>query len=76
MGLKNLPDGSGERHARAFRRLGWELRRKEGKGSHIILAKGSLRITIPAHPSVKRALIAGLLKRAGISEREYLDAYK
>jgi predicted RNA binding protein YcfA (HicA-like mRNA interferase family) len=76
MGLKRLPHGSGERHARAFQRLGWERRPKEGKGSHIVVAKGRQRITIPAHPTVKRALLAGLLKRAGIREQEYLDAYK
>jgi hypothetical protein len=76
VGLKNLPDGSGERHARAFKRLGWSVKPKEGKGSHIIIAKGRLRLSIPAHASVKRALLANLLKRAGISEDEYLKVYK
>lgn len=76
MGLSNLPDASGERHARAFAKLGWEHRPKEGKGSHIIMAKGGLRISIPGHHCVKRTVLAGILKAAGISHAEYIAAFR
>jgi hypothetical protein len=76
VGLSELPDGSGDRHARAFCRLGWERKPKEGKGSHIIVAKGGLRLSIPAHPSVKRTVLAKLLKQGGISVADYVRAYR
>ncbi len=33
-------------------------------------------LSIPDHREVKRAVIAKLLKAAGVDEREYLDAFR
>lgn len=81
MGQKNLPLAGGERHAKAFERLGWtQVRKTKGKNPHIIMEKPGHRSTlsIPVHKGrdVKRDLLAGLLKDVGVSEDEYLRAFK
>jgi hypothetical protein len=76
VGLKDLPDASGDRHAKAFARLGWERQPKRGKGSHIVLIKHGRPLSIPNHRSVKRTVLATLIKRAGVSEADYLDAFR
>ncbi len=76
MGLRDLPDASGDRHAKAFTRLGWERLPKRGKGSHIIVAKHGRHLSIPNHRNVKRTVLARLLEHAGVSEAEYLDAFR
>lgn len=79
MGFKNLPLGEGEKHVRAFERLGWTRNPSRG-GSHVTLSKPNCRYTlsIPCHGGVdvKRALIAKLIKLADITEAEYVQAYK
>lgn len=81
MGLSNRPSAGGDRHARAFERLGWSRdRQTKGKNPHIIMVKAGHRATlsIPVHKGrdVSRALIAGLLRSAGISEADYVKAFK
>jgi predicted RNA binding protein YcfA (HicA-like mRNA interferase family) len=77
VGNENLPVGPARRHLAAFRKLGWtEARRKNG--SHIILRKPGQRhtLSLPDHREVKRALLGKLLKTAGITEDDYLEAYE
>lgn len=76
MGNRDLPLASGDRHARAFERLGWTREAKAGKGSHIIVAKDGRRVTIPGHREVSRATLATALKAAGIGHADYLAAFK
>jgi predicted RNA binding protein YcfA (HicA-like mRNA interferase family) len=74
MGQADLPLAPGDAHARAFERCGWSIRQRR---NHIILTKPGVRATlsIPDHREVKRALIAKLIKQAGMSEAEYLAAF-
>lgn len=76
MGQKRLPLGSGIRHVRAFERFDWVHART--KGDHAILEKPGYEATlsIPLHKELDRRLLAGLLKAAGVTEDEYLAAYK
>lgn len=78
MGHSDLPLASGERHAKAFERCGWIRLARRGRGSHILLSRPGVPVTlsIPDHREVKRAVIAKLLKAAGVDEREYLDAFR
>jgi len=77
--VKDLPLAPGDRHVRAFGRLGWSQRRKT-RGSHAILEHPDCRyhISIPCHrgKDVKRRLLADQLILAGISIDEYLAAFK
>jgi len=72
---------SGERHARAFERCGWErVRETSGTNPHIILEKPGVRATlsIPNHKGrdVKRALLQRQIKLAGLTEQQYLDCFQ
>lgn len=79
MGVKDLPQAGGERHAKTFERFGW-VRAKRRRNTHIILRKEGCRATlaIPNHKGkdVKRVLIAKLIKAAEISESDYCDRFK
>lgn len=81
MGLSNLPLAGGEDHEKAFTRLGWTRdRATKGRNPHIILVKpgAPATLSIPNHKGkdVKRVLIAKLIKAAGVTEAEYLAAFK
>lgn len=80
MGLKDLPCAGGEAHAKTFERLGWSRSTTRGRNPHIILTKPGCRhtLSLPNHhgKDVKRALLAGLLKLAEVSEAEYLKAFR
>lgn len=48
------------------------------KGSHMILVHEDTpprRITIPNHPEIKRGLLCGIIKQAGLSRDDFLDLY-
>jgi hypothetical protein len=78
MGQKDLPLASGEEHVKAFCRLGWDMCLKtKRKNPHFLLEKEghSATLSIPAHKEVKRTLIQGQIRLAGISEADYLDAF-
>lgn len=74
MGQKNLPVAGWEKHVKAFERLGWL---KVRDNPHVLLEKPGhpATLSIPRHDTVKRALLAGQLKVAGVSEGDYLDAF-
>ena len=52
---------SGRDLLKLYQKAGWEVIRQ--RGSHIIVAKGPLRETIPMHKELKKGLEKGLLKR-------------
>jgi predicted RNA binding protein YcfA (HicA-like mRNA interferase family) len=81
VGLKDLPLAGGDAQARAFERLGWERRHEtRGRNPHIILVKEGMTATlsIPKHKGrdVKRPLLANLIHQAGITQDEYVAAFK
>lgn len=76
--LRDLPQAKGERHVRAFKRFGWEETRVT-RGSHRILEKDGCEATLSipcGGKDVKRKLLDGQLKLAGISREDYIDAFK
>lgn len=75
MGHRDLPLAPAREHIKAFKRLGWSVRSQ--RGSHIALTKAGAAspLIVPDHGDVKRALLAKLLKLAGVTEQEYCDAF-
>ena len=72
--MSPLPVLSGREVARTFERLGWELARQ--KGSHIILVKGghSATLSVPNHREVARGTLRSLIRTAGLTPEEFMDA--
>lgn len=76
-GNADLPLAKGERHLKAFARLGWECVRR--KGSHAMLKREGwdATIVIPCNKhDVKRGLLRTQLQLAGISIEDYCAAFK
>ena len=66
---------SGSRAIAAFRRAGYRLVRR--KGSHVILQKRGLpNLVIPSHRTLAPFLLRSQIRRAGLSEEEFLDLLK
>jgi predicted RNA binding protein YcfA (HicA-like mRNA interferase family) len=63
-------DLSGQRVAQALKRLGFFQERQEG--SHIRLARGSLRVTVPAHRVLAPKTLQSILRQAQISIDELI----
>jgi len=61
---------------RAFEKLGWEVARKRGRGSHIILTKPGhmATLSVPNHPQVARGTLRSLIAKAGLTVEEFLAA--
>jgi predicted RNA binding protein YcfA (HicA-like mRNA interferase family) len=78
VGNKDLPLGPGSAHAAAFERCGWTVLNRRGRGKHFLLSHPAHNeiISIPDHPEVKRALLAQLVKIAGLTSSEYAKLYR
>jgi predicted RNA binding protein YcfA (HicA-like mRNA interferase family) len=63
---------SGRQAVAAFCRAGYESARQ--KGSHMILVKpGRPNLVIPIHRSVAPFLLRSQIRRAGLTEEEFLE---
>ncbi|MDI6769596.1 MAG: type II toxin-antitoxin system HicA family toxin [Anaerolineales bacterium] len=71
-----LPRLSGRETVRAFESLGWKVVRQ--KGSHIILIKvGHIAtLSVPDHKEVARGTLRSLIRSAGLTVSEFIDALK
>ena len=66
---------SGQRAVAAFCRTGWKLVRQ--KGSHAILKKrGKPNLVIPMHRTVAPFLPQSQVRRAGLTEEQFLELPK
>ncbi|MBI4663904.1 MAG: type II toxin-antitoxin system HicA family toxin [Verrucomicrobia bacterium] len=70
--MKVPRDVSGGEAVRALRRLGFQIVRQEG--SHIRMTKGSVRITVPNHKTIRPKTLQSMLRQAGVSVEEFLEA--
>ncbi|MFH0809202.1 MAG: type II toxin-antitoxin system HicA family toxin [Pseudomonadota bacterium] len=68
-----------ERVVKALERTGWKARKRTG-GSHVHLFKegNPYILTVPVHKGrdLKPGLLAGLLKKAGLTPEEFLNLYR
>jgi predicted RNA binding protein YcfA (HicA-like mRNA interferase family) len=71
-----LPRLSGRETVRAFESLGWKAVRQ--KGSHIILIKDGhiATLSVPDHKEVAQGTLRSLIRSAGLTVSEFLDALK
>jgi predicted RNA binding protein YcfA (HicA-like mRNA interferase family) len=70
--MPKLPRVSGAQAVRALERLGFAVARQ--RGSHIVLRRGSAGCVVPNHRELKTGTLAGVLKQAGVSVEDFINA--
>lgn len=70
--MPKLPRVSGAEVVRALERLGFAVARQ--RGSHIVLRRGSSGCVVPNHRELKTGTLAGVLKQAGVSVEDLINA--
>ena len=68
----SLPHVSGAEAVRALQKIGFVVLRQ--KGSHVMLRRGAAGCVVPQHRELKIGTLSGLLKQAGISADEFIEA--
>jgi predicted RNA binding protein YcfA (HicA-like mRNA interferase family) len=71
--LPELPVCSGAEVIRALERLGFRVVRQ--RGSHVMLRKGMAGCVVPLHRELKRGTLSGILRQAGVSAAEFINAF-
>ncbi len=72
--MPKLPIVSGSETIRALERIGFHVARQ--RGSHVVLRKGAKGCVVPNHKELKTGTLAGILKQAGISNDDFIEALK
>ncbi len=70
--MPRLPRVSGPQAVRAMERLGFVVVRQ--RGSHIIMRRGGSGCVVPNHREIKLGTLAGVLRQAGVSAEEFINA--
>lgn len=70
--MPKLPRVSGAEVVRALQRMGFAVARQ--RGSHIVLRRESSGCVVPNHRELKTGTLAGVLKQAGVSVEDFLNA--
>jgi len=67
-----------ERVIKAFGRVGWMVARKGGSHVHMKKIGNPNILSIPVHKGkpIKQGLMADLIDKAGLTEKEFLELYK
>lgn len=68
----SLPRISGAEAVRALQKLGFIVLRQ--KGSHVILRRESNGCVVPQHRELKIGTLSGVLKQAGVTADEFMQA--
>ncbi|MDP8205728.1 MAG: type II toxin-antitoxin system HicA family toxin [Candidatus Electryonea clarkiae] len=74
--MSNLPILSGRQVVKIFGSFGWEVARQ--RGSHIVMTKEKhiATLSIPNHKEVAKGTLRSLIRAAGLTVDEFLDAVK
>jgi predicted RNA binding protein YcfA (HicA-like mRNA interferase family) len=69
--MPGLPSVSGREAVNAFRRAGFEVRRR--RGSHVILTKPGVPVTlsVPDHAQLATGTLRSLIRSAGLTVDEF-----
>jgi len=70
--MPKLPHVSGREAVRALEKLGFVQLRQ--KGSHLIMRRGIIGCVIPMHREIKIGTLTGILRQAGVSADQFIDA--
>jgi predicted RNA binding protein YcfA (HicA-like mRNA interferase family) len=68
----SLPHVSGAEAVRALQKLGFVVLRQ--KGSHVMMRRGTSGCVVPQHRELKIGTLSGLLKQAGVTADEFIEA--
>ena len=72
--MPRLPHLSGNEVVSTLETLGFAAVRQ--RGSHIVMRRGSQGCVVPQHREVKIGTLSGILKQAGVTTEEFLEALK
>lgn len=72
--MPRLPVLSGAEIIKALQRLGFEQVRQ--RGSHVVLRRDAAGCVVPLHREVKTGTLAGILRQAGLTQDEFIEATK
>jgi predicted RNA binding protein YcfA (HicA-like mRNA interferase family) len=64
-------DVSGADAVKALRRLGFEFKKQEG--SHIRMAKGTIRLTVPNHNPIHPKTLQSIIRQAGVTLEQFME---
>ena len=67
--MKLPRDVSGPEAVKGLKRLGFVVTRQVG--SHIRMAKGNVRVTVPNHKTILPKTLQTILRQAGVSVEEF-----
>jgi predicted RNA binding protein YcfA (HicA-like mRNA interferase family) len=70
--MPKLPVVSGKRCRKALGKLGSEEVRQHG--SHLLMKRGDTGCVVPMHAEIKSGTLSGILKQAGVSVEEFIEA--
>jgi len=70
--MPKLPHVSGREAVRAMEKMGFVQLRQ--KGSHLIMRRGAVGCVIPMHREIKIGTLTGILRQAGVSADQFIDA--
>ncbi|MGD0498715.1 MAG: type II toxin-antitoxin system HicA family toxin [Bryobacteraceae bacterium] len=65
-------DISGAEALRALERLGFSITRQTG--SHVRMAQGNRRVTVPMHRNLVVGTLQSILRQAGVSAKDFMKA--
>jgi predicted RNA binding protein YcfA (HicA-like mRNA interferase family) len=72
--MPKLPVVSGKACLKALARLGFaEVRQR---GSHVVMRRDDLGCVVPLHKEIKTGTLAGILRQAGVSAEDFIEALK
>jgi len=72
--MPRLPRVSGAEAVRALGRLGFVVARQ--RGSHIVMRRSASGCVVPNHRELKTGTLAGVLKQAGVSVEDFMNALR
>jgi len=70
--MPKLPRISGKQCISVFKPLGFEEVRQ--RGSHVVLKMGEAGCVVPMHHELRTGTLHGILKQAGVSREEFIEA--
>lgn len=72
--MPEIPRISGDEAIKVFMILGFHQARQ--KGSHVVLRRDEKGCVIPKHKELAAGTLRSAIRQAGISEEEFVAAYK
>ncbi len=70
--MPKLPRISGKQCISVFKTLGFEEVRQ--RGSHVVLKMGEAGCVVQMHHELRTGTLHGILKQAGVSREEFIEA--